>query len=53
MPQETILLHSTIYDNIKIAKPNATKEEIYNAAKKAELHNFIESLEDNHGALPV
>ena len=45
VPQETILLHSTIYNNIKIAKPDATDEEIYNAAKKAELHNFIESLE--------
>lgn len=51
VPQETILLHSTIYDNIKIAKPNATKEEIYNAAKKAELHNFIESLEDKYNTI--
>lgn len=51
VPQETILLHSTIYDNIKIAKPNATNEEIYNAAKKAELHNFIESLEDKYNTI--
>lgn len=51
VPQETILLHSTIYDNIKIAKPNATDEEIYNAAKKAELHNFIESLEDKYNTI--
>ena len=51
VPQETILLHSTIYDNIKIAKPNATKEEIYNAAKKAELHNFIQNLEDKYNTI--
>lgn len=51
VPQETILLHSTIYENIKIAKPNATKEEIYNAAKKAELHTFIESLEDKYNTI--
>ena len=51
VPQETILLHSTIYDNIKIAKPDATDEEIYNAAKKAELHNFIESLEDKYNTI--
>jgi len=51
VPQETILLHSSIYDNIKIAKPNATDEEIYNAAKKAELHNFIESLEDKYDTI--
>ena len=51
VPQETILLHSSIYDNIKIAKPDATDEEIYNAAKKAELHNFIESLEDKYDTI--
>ena len=51
VPQETILLHSTIYDNIKIAKPDATNEEICNAAKKAELHNFIESLEDKYNTI--
>lgn len=51
VPQENILLHSTIYDNIKIAKPDATNEEIYNAAKKAELHNFIESLEDKYNTI--
>lgn len=51
VPQETILLHSTIYDNIKIAKPDATNGEIYNAAKKAELHNFIESLEDKYNTI--
>ncbi len=51
VPQETILLHSTIYDNIKIAKPDATDEEIYNAAKKAELHNFIENLEDKYNTI--
>lgn len=51
VPQETILLHSSIYDNIKIAKPDATDEEIYNAAKKAELHNFIENLEDKYDTI--
>ena len=51
VPQETILLHSTIYDNIKIAKPDATDEEIYNAAKKAELHNFIENLEEKYNTI--
>lgn len=51
VPQETILLHSTIYDNIKISKPNATDEEIYSASKKAELHDFIESLEDKYNTV--
>ena len=51
MPQETILLHSSIYENIKIAKPDATNKEIINAAKKAELHDFIESLEDKYDTI--
>ena len=51
VPQETILLHTSIYDNIKIAKPSASKEEIINAAKRAELHDFIESLEDKYDTI--
>ena len=51
MPQETILLHATIYENIKIAKPNATNQEIYNAAKKAELHTFIVNLENQYNTI--
>ena len=51
VPQETILLHTSIYDNIKIAKPSASKEQIINAAKRAELHDFIESLEDKYDTI--
>lgn len=51
VPQETILLHSSIYENIKIAKPNATYEEIIEASKKAELHNFINSLDDKYNTI--
>lgn len=41
----------SFYENIKIAKPDATDEEIYNAAKKAELHDFIENLEDKYNTI--
>lgn len=51
VPQETILLHSSILDNIKIAKPDANIEEIIEASKKAELHNFIESLENGYNTI--
>ena len=51
VPQETILLHSSIYDNIKIAKTNASKEEIVRATKRAELHDFIESLPDKYNTI--
>ena len=40
--QETYLFHDTIANNIKIAKPEASQEEIIEAAKKASLHSFIE-----------
>lgn len=48
VPQDTILLHSTIYENIKIAKPEASYEEIIEASKKAEMHSFIENLPDKY-----
>lgn len=51
VPQETILLHSSIYDNIKIAKTNASKEEIVRATKRAQLHDFIESLPDKYNTI--
>lgn len=42
--QETYLFNDTIAKNIGIAKEDATLEEIKLAAKKASIHNFIESL---------
>lgn len=42
--QETVLFHDSIYNNLKIANLNASKEEIIEACKKASIHEFIESL---------
>lgn len=42
--QETYLFHDTIENNIKIAKEDATREEVVAAAKKASIHDFILSL---------
>ncbi len=42
--QSTYLFNDTIKNNIKIAKENATMEEIIEASKKASLHEFIEKL---------
>lgn len=42
--QETHLFHDSIADNIAIAKPGASREEIMEAAKKASLHDFIMTL---------
>ena len=42
--QETHLFHDSIANNIAIAKPGATREEIMAAAKKASIHDFIVTL---------
>lgn len=42
--QDVYLFVGTIYENIKYGKPNATKEEIIQAAKNANAHEFIMSL---------
>lgn len=42
--QTTHLFHDTIANNLKIAKPNATEEELIAACKKASIHDFIMTL---------
>src|SRR5690606_23685408 len=47
--QDTSLLHRSIRDNIRYGKPDATEEEIIEAAKRAHAHEFILELVDKHG----
>jgi ATP-binding cassette subfamily B multidrug efflux pump len=47
--QDTSLLHRSIRDNIRYGRPNATQTMIEDAARRAEAHEFILSLEDWHG----
>ena len=42
--QETHLFHDSIANNIAVAKPDATLDEIMEAAKKASIHDFIMGL---------
>ena len=44
VPQEPLLFHRTLRENIAYGKPDATEEEIIEAAKKAHAHEFIEVL---------
>ena len=46
--QETVLFHDTIENNIRIAKLDATSEEIIEACKKASVHDFISSLPNGY-----
>jgi ATP-binding cassette subfamily C protein CydCD len=44
VPQKPYLFHDTIAANIRLGKPDATDEEMIEAAKAAHLHEFIETL---------
>jgi subfamily B ATP-binding cassette protein HlyB/CyaB len=44
VPQETVLFSGTIYDNLALANPHATFEQIVAACKMAEIHTVIEAL---------
>ena len=46
VPQDPILFHRTIRENIAYWRPNATEEEIIAAAKMAKCHDFISGLKD-------
>ncbi|WP_432848207.1 ABC transporter ATP-binding protein [Treponema denticola] len=46
--QDTFLFNTSIKENIKIGKPNASDEEIIEAAKAASCHNFIMELKDGY-----
>jgi ATP-binding cassette, subfamily B, bacterial len=46
--QDVYLFSGSIRDNIAYGKPDATDEEIIEAARKANIHDFIMSLEDGY-----
>jgi lipid A export ATP-binding/permease protein msbA len=48
VPQETFLFGGTILENIKYANQNASVEEVVEAAKMANAHEFIEKLEQGY-----
>ncbi|MFI3115871.1 MAG: ABC transporter ATP-binding protein [Clostridia bacterium] len=48
MTQDTDIFSSTIIENIKIGKLEATDEEVIEASKKASLHDFVMSLKDGY-----
>jgi ATP-binding cassette subfamily B protein len=44
VPQEPILFHRTLMENIRYGRRDATDEEVYEAARKAHCHEFISKL---------
>ncbi|MGB3385210.1 MAG: ABC transporter ATP-binding protein [Marinomonas sp.] len=47
--QDTSLLHRTVRDNLLYGRPDASEEDMIAAAKKAEAHEFIQTLTDPYG----
>lgn len=46
--QDVYLFVGTVYDNIRYGRPNATREEVIQAAKDANAHEFIEALPNGY-----
>ena len=44
VPQDTVLFNDTILYNIRYGRPQASDEEVFEAARAAHIHDFIESL---------
>ena len=49
--QESLLFSETIANNIRLSKPDATLEEVKEAARMAHAHDFIEAFEDGYETL--
>ncbi|MBU2968571.1 ATP-binding cassette domain-containing protein [Pseudoalteromonas sp. C2R02] len=50
VPQHPILFSSDVWHNIRYGKPDATDDEVINAAKQAHAHEFIENLPQGYGS---
>ena len=46
--QDTYLLHASIADNLRYARPDATDEDLVRAARAAQVHELIEALPDGY-----
>ncbi len=49
--QETVLFSTTVAENIRFARPNATMDEVIDAATAAKAHDFITSLPNGYDTL--
>jgi ATP-binding cassette subfamily B protein len=51
IPQEPLLFHRTLMENIAYGREDATKEEVYRASKLAYADNFVQELPDTYDTL--
>lgn len=48
IPQDPMLFHRSIMENIRYGRPNATDEEVFAAAEKAHIHDVVMSMEQGY-----
>ena len=48
VPQETVLFNGTVYENILYGDLNASKEEVIDATKAANAHDFVSAMPDGY-----
>lgn len=51
IPQDTVLFNDTIFYNISYGNPEATAEQVYEAAKKAQIHDAIIAMPDGYNTI--
>ncbi|MBL8705413.1 MAG: ABC transporter ATP-binding protein [Rhodospirillales bacterium] len=49
--QDTMLFHGTVEDNLRLARPDASREDIEKAARNANAHDFIQRLPQGYGTV--
>ena len=51
VPQEPVLFHRSIYENIAYANPDATREEVLEASEKAHVDEFVQTLSGGYDTM--
>ncbi|CAB3407183.1 unnamed protein product [Caenorhabditis bovis] len=51
VPQDSVLFHDTIYYNLAYGRPSASREEVMNAAKMADLHDSVLRMPNGYDTL--
>ncbi|MFT5182697.1 MAG: ABC-type transport system involved in Fe-S cluster assembly fused permease/ATPase subunit [Alphaproteobacteria bacterium] len=50
VPQDTVLFNDTVFYNVQYGRPSATPSEVEDAARMAQIHDFVMSLPDGYNA---
>ncbi|MDJ0981905.1 MAG: ABC transporter ATP-binding protein/permease [Kiloniellales bacterium] len=51
VPQDTVLFNDTIYYNVAYGRPSASRAEVEDAARLAQIHDFVQGLPDGYDAM--